>query len=167
MTKSGLTVEEIMGILPETARQIAALTKGVSPALLRASPQPDAWSVIDVLAHLRACHDVLGVNVIRIVAEDRPTWKGMSPRAWIRKTDYPTWAFEPAFAAFREQREGLLAVLDPLPADVWEQRTATVNEFGSTVERSAGRSTPGRWARPRTRCTGVGARAWRPRDRRT
>ena len=61
-----LTVDEIMAILPETPRRIAALTEGLSPTELRAAPEPDAWSINDVLAHLRACHDVLGGSILRI-----------------------------------------------------------------------------------------------------
>ena len=114
-----------MAILPVTVGRLAELTGGLTPAQLRAAPAPDSWSVNDVLAHLRACHDVLGGNVLRILAEDHPAWKGMSPRAWMRKTDYPTWEFEPAFEVFARQRSELLAVLEPLPAEAWE-RTATV-----------------------------------------
>jgi hypothetical protein len=120
-----LTVEEIMAILPETPRRIGSLTEGLTAAQLRASPEPDAWSVNDVLAHLRACHDVLGGNILRIVAEEAPAWKGMSPRAWIKNTDYPGWEFAPAFAAFEAQRAELLDVLEPLPMATWS-RTATV-----------------------------------------
>ena len=137
MPGRGLTVDEIMAILPETPRRIAALTKGRTPAQLHAAPGPDAWSVNDVLAHLRACHDVLGGNMLRIVREDEPTFKGVNPRAWIRKTDYLEWQFGPAFTAFTKQRRDLLAVLDPLPPDGWE-RTATVTGMvGETYQRSA------------------------------
>ena len=76
MASRELTVDEIMAILPETPRRLAALTEGLSPTQLRTSPEPDAWSINDVLAHLRACHDVLGGNTLRILAEDHPTWKG-------------------------------------------------------------------------------------------
>ncbi len=79
----------------------------------------------DVLAHLRACHDVLGGNMLRIIAEDHPSWKGMSPRTWQQKTDYHEWSFGPAFDVFARQRAELLAVLEPLPPDAWD-RTATV-----------------------------------------
>lgn len=131
-----LTVGEVMAILPETPRRIARLTEGLAPTQLRASPGPDAWSVNDVLAHLRACHDVLGGNMLRILAEDRPAWRRLSPRAWMRKTDYPAWDFGPAFEAFTRQRIELLRVLEPLPPDAWE-RTATVTERpGETRERS-------------------------------
>ncbi len=138
MASRDLTVDEIMAILPETPRRIAALTDGLSAARLRTSPEPGAWSVNDVLAHLRACHDVLGGNVLRIVAEEAPAWKGMSPRAWIRKTDYPEWEFDPAFEAFKRQRTELLEVLEPLPAEAWS-RTATVTGMLGETHQYSGR----------------------------
>jgi DinB superfamily len=137
MASRVLTVDEIMAILPESPRRIAALTEGLTPTQLRASPDPDAWSLKDVLAHLRACHDVLGGNIQRIVAEDRPTWKGMNPRAWIKKTDYPEWEFVPAFEAFKKQRADLLAVIEPLAPDAWERTATVTGMLGETYSRSA------------------------------
>ncbi len=132
-----LTVDEIIAILSETPDRIGGLTDGLSPAELRAAPVPGAWSISDVLAHLRACGDVFGGNTLRILREDRPAWKGMNPRAWLKKTDYPTWEFGPAFEAYKRQRTELLTALDGLPPEAW-QRTATVTGMiGETYERSA------------------------------
>ena len=100
MASRELTVDEIMAILPETPRQIAALTTGLSSTQLHATPEPDAWSVNDVLAHLRACHDVLGGNMLGVITEYDPTFRRVSPRSWIRKTDYLDWQFAPAFQRF-------------------------------------------------------------------
>ena len=63
--------------------------------------------------------------MLRIIREEHPAWKGMSPRTWQKQTDYFEWKFPAAFAAFRAQRAELLEVLDGLPPDAWE-RTATV-----------------------------------------
>src|SRR3954454_281408 len=126
-----------MAILPETVPRIAAMTDGMSEAQLHAAPAPDSWSVNDVLAHLRACHDVLGGSVLRILAEDRPTWKGMSTRAWLRKTDYREWAFAPAFGAFTTQRAELLCVLEALAPEDWERTATVTGMIGETYQRSA------------------------------
>ena len=132
-----LTVDEILAILSETPNRIAALTDGLTPAQLRAAPGPDAWSVNAVLAHLRACGDVLGGNTLRIVREDGPAWKGMNPRAWLKKTDYPTWEFKPAFEAFTRQRAELLEVLESLPPEAWHRTATVTGMIGETYERSA------------------------------
>jgi hypothetical protein len=120
-----LAVDEIMEILPGTVPRLTELTAALTDAQLRAPPSPGEWSVNDVLAHLRACQDVLGGNVLRILAEDHPAWKGMSPRTWQRRSGYHDWQFRPAFEAFAKQRSKFLSVVETLPLAAW-QRTATV-----------------------------------------
>jgi hypothetical protein len=120
-----LTVDATMEILRTTVPRLGELTRGVSQKRLSAVTDY-GWSVNDQLAHLRACHDVLGGNMLRIVREDHPAWKGMSPAAWQRQTDYFEWKFRPAFEVFTAQRVDLLEVLEPLPPAGWG-RTATVS----------------------------------------
>ena len=67
-----LTIEQILTILAETPPRIVALTASLAPAQLHSAPNPDEWSASDVLAHLRACNDVWGNNMLVIIAEDRP-----------------------------------------------------------------------------------------------
>jgi hypothetical protein len=124
MTSRMLAVEQIMEILATTVPRLEALIVGVPESHLYVVTDY-GWSVNDQLAHLRACHDVLGGNMLRIMREDHPAWKGMSPRTWQKRTDYFEWTFVPAWEAFRAQRAELLEVLEPLPQDSWE-RTATV-----------------------------------------
>ncbi len=126
-----------MAILPETPARIAAITERLTPVQRHAAPELDSWSVNDVLAHLRACHDVLGGNVLRNLAEDHPAWKGMNPRAWLKKTDYPTWEFQPAFEAFSRQRAELLAVVEPLSPEDWDRTATVTGMLGETYEYSA------------------------------
>ena len=120
-----LTVEEIMAILPETPSRLADLTDGLTSAQLRFAPEPDAWPVSVILAHLRACSDILGGNMLRILAEDQPTWKAMNPRTWQTRVDYDEWALRDTLEAFTKQRTELLSVLQPLRPEDWE-RTARV-----------------------------------------
>jgi hypothetical protein len=125
MASSAMSVDEVMGILRTTVPRLRELTDGVAEDRLTAITDY-AWSVNDQLAHLRACHDVLGGNMLRIIREEHPAWKGMSPGARLKQTDYLTWTFEPAFAAFRAQRTELLEALEVLSPEGWE-RTATVS----------------------------------------
>ena len=125
MAKGDLSVGEVMEILTTTVPRLEELTRDVQEQRLYTVTEY-GWSVNDQLAHLRACHDVLGGNMLRIIREDHPAWKGMSPRTWQKRTDYFDWKFPPAFDVFREQRAELLEVLEPLPPEAWE-RTATVS----------------------------------------
>lgn len=137
MPRDILTIDEIMAILPATVPRLSELTRDLAPDDFLAPPEPDGWSVNDVLAHLRACQDVLGRSIERIVVEDRPSWRRMSPRTWHTKSGYGDWSFERAFETFAEQRAAFLDVISPLPPEAWA-RTATVTEGpGKVVERSA------------------------------
>ncbi len=137
MAKPVLPVDEILDILRTSVPRIAALTDGVAPARLHASPGPDVWSVNDLLAHLRASHDVLGGSILRILREDAPSWRRLSPRAWMRRTDYPRWAFGPAFAAFKAQRADLLEVIAPLSPEVWARAARVTEPTGEARDRTA------------------------------
>lgn len=115
--------------------RIAALTDGLTPTQLRTVPDPDGWSVNDVLAHLRSCSDVWGDCIRVLIAEDHPTLRAINPRAWITQTDYPALEFEPSFRAFATQRAALLAFLEPLPPAAWS-RTATLTGAGRPLVRT-------------------------------
>jgi hypothetical protein len=125
----------VLARLAETPPGLAALTAGLNPALLQASPAPDEWSANDVLAHLRACADVWGGYIMRILAEDRPAFRAVSPRTWIEQTNYPDLDFGPSLRAFATQRAELLTVLEPLPTDAWI-KTALVTGAGKPLERT-------------------------------
>ena len=121
MARSLLTIDEIMAILRATVPRVAALTDGLSDPQLLARPEPSEWSANELLAHLRAAQDVLGANITRIVREDRPTWKRLSPRERQRKGGYNDWAFGAALESFATGRSDLLAVLEPMSSQDWER----------------------------------------------
>ena len=112
------TTDQLLTLLADTPVRIASLTADRTPAQLRTAPDPEAWSAVDVLAHLRACADVWGNYIDLILAEDHPTIRPVNPTTWIKQTDYRQQDFQPSLAAFTSQRAGLLAVLGALsPAD--------------------------------------------------
>ena len=117
----------MLTLLAENPQRIAGLTAGLATAQLHAAPSPGEWSLNDVLAHLRACSDVWGDYLMKIIAEDGPTWRGISPRAWIKKTNYRELEFQPSLLSFTMQRTNLLAVLAPLPPKSWSSSTRPQN----------------------------------------
>lgn len=109
--------------------RIAEITQGLTPTQLVALPEPDAWSARDVLAHLRACSDMWGKYMVLILSEDKPTFKAVNPRTWIKETNYLAEPFQPSFEAFSDQRSRLLATLSPLAPTDWD-RTGTATGSG-------------------------------------
>jgi hypothetical protein len=132
---SPLTIEQVLTLLAATPPRLAALTVDLSPEELQARPAPDEWSANEVLAHLRACADVWGNCIMKIIAQDRPTLRAVNPRTWIKQTDYLELEFGPSLRSFAAQRAELLAVLEPLPPEGWS-RTALVTGAGKLLERT-------------------------------
>jgi len=129
------TIEQLLAMLTATPSRLAELTGGLPPAQLLAPPGPGEWSARDVLAHLRACSDMWGKYIVLILSEDRPTFKAVNPRTWIKQTDYLEQEFKPSLEAFTTQRAGLLAVLEPLAPEAWS-RSATVTGAGKPRRRT-------------------------------
>jgi hypothetical protein len=129
------TYEQILTMLAAGPPRLVHLTEGLPAALLVEPPGPGEWSARDVLAHLRACADMWGKYIQRILSEERPVFKAVSPTTWIKQTDYREQEFHPSLRAFTEQRRGLLAVLESLEPAAWS-RGATVRGAGKPRERT-------------------------------
>jgi DinB family protein len=132
---TALTIEQVLTRLEQQPEAMAKLTAGVPRARLHSAPDSSAWSVNDVLAHLRSCADMWGKYIALILSEDRPTFRAMNPTTWIKSTNYPELEFAPSFRAFTRQRAELLVLLRPLPKAAWS-RNAMVTGAGRPRERT-------------------------------
>ena len=121
--------------LAAQSKAIAVATKGVPSDRLRRRPSPGEWSANEVLAHLRACADMWGGYIDRILDEDHPTFRAMNPRRWIERTDYRELDFHRSRRAFATQRTALLGRLRSLAPAGWS-RSATVTGAGRARERT-------------------------------
>ena len=135
MPKTPLAPAEILTLLRDNPNRIAALTTDLTPVQLRTAPEPAAWSLTDILGHLRACADVWGGCIATMLLEDHPTIRAINPRGWIERTDYRELAFAPSFAAFITQRDALAITLDALTPVQWE-RSATITGAGAPLTRT-------------------------------
>jgi hypothetical protein len=111
--------------LAETTARVEAVARRLSSAQLTASPVPEGWSPNEILWHIRATADVHGEHITRILNEDEPTWRHVSPRARMKKSRYDQLPFADSFAAFAQQRAGLVALLESSAPAAW-QRIALV-----------------------------------------
>ena len=134
MRKDPRAPDDILALLRENPARMIELTAGLTPAQLRTPPEPDAWSLTDNLAHLRACADVWGDCIATMLAEEHPTIRAINPRGWIKRTNYRDLEFAPSFAAFTTQREALLTTLEVLSPEQW-QRSATITGAGAPLTR--------------------------------
>ena len=129
-------IRTVLTALAATPKQIARLARGRSPRQLHRKPAADAWSAQEIVAHLRACAEVWGGSIDRMLGEDHPTIRYVSPRGWIRKTDYLEQSFDDSLRAFSDRRATLLKTLKGLDAIGWSRRatfTATTLGRDATV----------------------------------
>lgn len=95
------------------------MAQGLSEQQLHRRPEVDAWSAHEIVAHLRACAEVWGRSIDRMLAEDHPTIRYVSPRGWIKKTDYLQQDFRDTLRGFSEQRAVLVTTLRELTSSGW------------------------------------------------
>ena len=132
MKGSPSETESVLRLLAATPRRIVSLSREVEISKLHFRPHPDSWSANDILAHLRACADVWGKSIMDMITRDHPKLRYISPRSWIRKTDYLELEFRGSLKAFTDQRRELLRALKGLAIKDWS-RSATFT--GTTKER--------------------------------
>ncbi|MCB8978328.1 MAG: DinB family protein [Ardenticatenaceae bacterium] len=125
-------IEEVLHMLAETPERITAVAQTLSPTQLQIKPDAEAWSVNEILAHLRACVDVWSKDIDAMLTQDSPTLRYLSPRTYMRKTNYATLEFAPSFQIFCVQREALLKKLHTLTLAEWA-RDAEIKGRRNTV----------------------------------
>lgn len=125
-------VEHFLKQLAEAPRRISGATRGISETRLTQRTQDEPWPVGDILAHLRASADVREKYIRAMLVQDNPTMRYISPRTYIRKTDYLELSFAESFQAYQKQRMALLKTLQNLSIQDWS-RSATIKEWKETI----------------------------------
>jgi uncharacterized damage-inducible protein DinB len=123
--------QAVLMVLSETPKEIARIARGRSHQQLHRKPEANAWSPQEIVAHLRACADVWGRSIDRMLAEDHPTICYVSPRTWIKKTDYLQQDFRDSLRAFSHGRATLVETLRGVDTQGWLRRaTFTATTLG-------------------------------------
>src|SRR3954453_7056177 len=123
-------IRAVLTLLSDTPAKVAQIAQGLSEQQLHRRPAAEAWSAHEIVVHLRACAELWGRSIDRMLAEDHPTIRYVSPRGWIKKTDYLQQNFDETLRRFSEQRAVLVATLRTLSSETWT-RGATFT--GSTL----------------------------------
>lgn len=131
---TALEIQRTLTMLAATPEAIAGLARGCDDQQLLRAPAPGAWSARDIVAHLRACAEVWGRSLVRMIEEDHPTLRYVSPRSWIRKTDFLAQSFRDSLRDFSRARTALLEKLRALDESGWSRRATFT---GTTLGRDA------------------------------
>jgi hypothetical protein len=135
MPRSKITpaeIEKYLAMLAATPVRIAALTAGLDEARLRWSLSKKDWSVVEILAHLRACEAVWTHSIYAMLTEENPTLPLLDERRWAKAARYADASFADSFQQFSLKRDELLNVLRHLPEETWS-RSADIAGRSHTV----------------------------------
>jgi hypothetical protein len=135
MVRNSLRPDEILGLLAGAPAEIAAATTALTAAETETAPLAGEWSLVQLLAHLRACADVWGGAMAAIAGGQPGPLRAVNPLTWVERTDYRNLPFDDSLRAYTEQRQELLPQLRRLPPAGWE-RTVWVTGAGRPLQRS-------------------------------
>jgi len=121
MATDSADIERILSLLAQTPDRIATMCMGQDNERLIYRPDDTSWSANDILAHLRSCADMWGKSIIAMINQDHPTLRYVSPRTWVRKTNYYSLDFHVSLDGFTRQRHDLLKSLKALAIEDWSR----------------------------------------------
>jgi uncharacterized damage-inducible protein DinB len=127
-----VAIENVLQLLSETPQRIAAATGALNDDQLHLQADKKSWSANDILAHLHACADVWGETIAAMLQDDEPALNHVSPRTYLKKTDYLERPFHDLFMSFVDQRRKLLLALHDLEFSDWS-RGAMIKDRRHTI----------------------------------
>ncbi len=124
-------------LLASSPRKIAALVKGATKKSMGKRPQPDKWSVTEILAHLADVELVQGFRMRLILGSDGVAIQGFDQDAWAEYSDYAK--HDPALSlqAYLVTRERTLRLLKSLTPEMWKRHGIHSERGKETVLRVA------------------------------
>ena len=122
-------IQPAVSLLGKTPQLLETLLGDLPGELLHWKPNPERWSISEVLAHLAALEHVYAERVLRIMAEDSPPLAKYDLPGAKARGDYAHGSAEENLAHFTRTRRSTLAMLTDLPASAGA-RTAVHSELG-------------------------------------
>src|SRR5580698_9365102 len=119
---------EPLKVQSATNKKLLRLIDGVSIAKLRKRPEPDKWSVAEILAHLADVEIVIGWRMRSILGAPGTPIQAFDQDAWVRTGHYEKRDPRKSLEQHRVLREANLALLKSLSAEQW-------NDYGQHSER--------------------------------
>lgn len=118
-----------------TPHELASVLQHASEEDLGRRPAPDAWSVTEILCHLRDVEEFYCQRVQTILANRDPMLLAFEPERWAVERQYERCLAAPALRAFTTRRRETLAVLDVMGTDAWERGGSHAQRGWMTVRR--------------------------------
>ena len=112
--------KDALQVQHETHKKLQKLVKPLSKKQLTQRPEPDKWSIAEILAHLVDAELVGSWRYRSIIGNNGIPVQAFDQDAWAQKFDYAGRDAKESLETFRVLRENNLRMLKALPEDLWE-----------------------------------------------
>ena len=119
LTYTPAEAEKYLTMLEDFAAFLKEVTARFNEDQQHWSPGQRDWSMIEVLAHLRACAEIWTHSIYAMLAEAQPTLPPLDERRWAKTRRYTDASYAANVQVFTLERAALLNVLRRLPEAGW------------------------------------------------
>ena len=116
-----MDMDRLLSQMEEDAGRVRALARGVSAEQARWKPDPDTWSILEVVNHLldEERHD-FRVRLDYTLHRPGDPWPPIDPGGWVTERGYNQRDLDASLAQFLSERKASIAWLRALSTPDWD-----------------------------------------------
>jgi len=103
-----------------SATRMKKAIKGLTPKQLRWKPEPEKWSIAEILAHLADAEIVASWRLRSVIGANGVTIQPFDQNVWASVFEYGKRDAKLSLEVFRILRENNLAMLKAIPPESWD-----------------------------------------------
>lgn len=130
-----LAGQDPLKVQSATAKKLARLIEGASPAKLRKRPAPEKWSPAEIIAHLADVEIVVSWRVRSILGAPGIPIQAFDQDAWVIAGHYGKRDARKSLEQFRVLRETNLALYKMLTPEQWKHHGMHAERGEESIER--------------------------------
>jgi hypothetical protein len=116
-----MNIQWIWQQLEESLTIIPVLVKDVTPAEAVWRPEPESWSILEVMAHLYdEEREDFRARVDHVLHRPLETWPAIDPAGWVQSRHYQEWDLADTVGKWQNERQNSLAWLKSLKHPNWQ-----------------------------------------------
>lgn len=125
-------IDEVLSRLVSAPARFASALSRLEDADSVDSTRPGEWSPAEILAHVRAAHDIQEPRIFYMLVRDSPPLVAYDDRRWAEIARYTAVPIIESLEVIRLRRKELVNALRGISAEDWE-RTGTHEISGPTT----------------------------------
>jgi hypothetical protein len=133
-----LAGQDPLKVQSATAKKLARLIKGATPAKLRKRPAPEKWSPAEIIVHFADSEIVVSWRIRAILGPPGTPIQAYDQEAWFTAGHYPKRDSRKSLEQFRVLREANLALYKMLTPEQWKHHGMHAERGEESIERIVG-----------------------------